>query len=140
MKPQRKVFLGLKGAAFVVLAIVFSANCSSKNANPMPTGKGGAGGHAGTTGAGGSAGTTGAGGGAGTTGAGGGAGTTGAGGASPDGGGSDAGDAAAGCDASVSPDAGCMACATDPLFACPTLPTTCIHFDNATIPANIPRL
>ena len=139
MKTLRKASFGLKGIAFVMLAGLLTANCSSKS-NPTPaTGKAGAGGAgtggAGTTGAAGVTGNAGAGGGGTSGGAG-----TGAAGVAPDGG-AGAGDASTGCDASgLVQEAGCMACATDPLFGCSTVSTTCIPFNNSSIPANIPKL
>jgi hypothetical protein len=142
MKTLRTSF-GLKGIAFVMLAGLLTANCSSKS-NPTPGNTAGTGGHAGTTGTAGTTGAAGTTGNAGTGGAGtsGGAGTTGAAGTGSDGGaGTGAGDGSAPCDASgLVQEAGCMACATDPLFGCSTVNTTCIPFNNSSIPANIPRL
>jgi hypothetical protein len=144
MKNEGNTFFGLKGAAFVVLAGIMAANCGGKS-NPAPGNTGGSGGATGKAGSGGTTGAGGAGGAAASGGAGGGAPDAAAGGAggAPDAGAGDAGDAATGCDASaVSQDAGCMACSTDPLFACPPtgLIITCLPFNNSVIPANIPKL
>jgi hypothetical protein len=151
MNTANKASFGFKGVAFLLFAGLVTANCSSsKNATPANGGSGGgagtsAAGATGTAGTGGAAGTsaTAGTGGAAGTGAGGAAGTGGVGAGGSDGGVTDAGDGGMSCDPSVFPaDAGCMPCATDPLLGCGTkdLLITCSPFNNAAIPANIPRL
>jgi hypothetical protein len=132
----RKTFLGITSLA-IIAAGIMAANCGGDdNSNPAP-------GSGGSTGASGGA-LTGGSGGAGTNSSGGGAAGMSGGGAA--GAPSDGGDGGPTCGPVCNPaayaDAGCTPCAPNPLFACPLMgvTTTCIHFDNATIPANIPPL
>jgi hypothetical protein len=134
MKTSFKSLMGLKSAAFVLFVGVMAANCSSKS-NPAPDGGDGKGGKGGTTGTAGTGGST-AGTGGSTAGTGGS--TAGAGGSIPDGGVGDAGDASCPPGAIYPADAGCMACAADPLLSCGRLPLTCIPF-TGTVP-NLPKL
>ena len=134
----RKTFLGLTGFA-IVAAGIMAANCGGDDSNPAPT----AGSSGSSTGGSGGA-ATGGSGGAGTNSSGGGpGGMSGAGAAGMPG---DAGEGGLTCGPVCNPaayaDAGCTPCAPNPLLACPLVgvTTTCIHFDNATIPANIPPL
>jgi hypothetical protein len=140
MNNERKTFLGLQGIAFVVLAGMMAANCGgTKPANPVPSGSAGSGGKGGAGGSAGKGGTTGTGGAAGGAPD---ASASGTGGGAPDASAGDGGDAAMSCDPSAFPvDAGCTPCSANPLFACGMgFVTTCIPFDNSTIPANVPRL
>ena len=127
------------GAVLVLLSGLIAVNCSSSSdSNPAPAAGSGQGG--GSPGGGGSAGAAEAGAPAsgGTSGAGTSQGGMGVAGSNE---GGAAGQAGATCDAaSFAQTVGCTPCSPDPLLGCSIVVTTCIPFDNAAIPANVPTL